>query len=635
MNFIIDSVLTVLFGLVMVLAVYGWGYQISRNLLTTDEARLVLAGPLGLVAFFSFGGALNVLGQVNQWTVGSLLLMGVALAGLNVVGHLKQSVTSQAGGSMRQAASRIPLSGFLAISLIFVFYILGAVSQIRNAHDDEEGYYAFAVKMAETGELGMDPYSERRLVTSLGGQSFLDAVVVLFRPVWFLNLIDSGAAFLILTFSVFLLAQAKKWDQKWSSALVVVLALLPNQSANITGHYSLVLITVALIYSSMEFLKAPTAKNSLVLGLIAGGGLAIKNTSVVFIATGFLILAVVYLIRKNSVKSIATNGVLLSAGVLVPTLTWAVALFKSNGTFFYPLLGNGNHGSNYGSFNHLDYLDLGALLVTYVNDVSGSREFLILCLIISLALVVIPRSGRKTSLMLLALALAMVLAVASALLTYATAGSVGFRYAYPFALGAVLYITLEVGARELLLRKLSVVAISLVAIVNFASSNSNLHEFAVNSRLYTGSWDSSILDDKVKIQGLQSRVPEGEPILSRLGRNYLFDFRRNPILIADYPGAASPPPGMPVFKGPALLREYLLNQGVRFVAFRHSDLFLFETYADRLDLPAWSWTRMEALNTFDFQDNLRTLSSLYCVPYNDNHQMLIDLATPSKMCKSR
>jgi len=69
----------------------------------------------------------------------------------------------------------------------------------------------------------------------------------------------------------------------------------------------------------------------------------------------------------------------------------------------------------------------------------------------------------------------------------------------------------------------------------------------------------------------QTAVPAGERVFVAASFPTHFDFARNKILVADIPGAASLPPGMPVFEGPAAVKTYLLSQGIRYVIYSEGD----------------------------------------------------------------
>ena len=104
----------------------------------------------------------------------------------------------------------------------------------------------------------------------------------------------------------------------------------------------------------------------------------------------------------------------------------------------------------------------------------------------------------------------------------------------------------------------------------------------------------------------------------------LLDFRRNPVHVADWPGGASPAPGLPCFRGPEPLAAYLLNQGIRYVAY---------SYADQCNFPRRDydyntftlWDRVACQHAYDFQDNLSELMKTRERVYDDGRLVMLDL----------
>ena len=117
-------------------------------------------------------------------------------------------------------------------------------------------------------------------------------------------------------------------------------------------------------------------------------------------------------------------------------------------------------------------------------------------------------------------------------------------------------------------------------------------------------------------------------ILERLDYPFLLDFSRNNVLIADWPGETSPPPGMPVFKGPEDLAAYLLRASIRYVAYGYADEAEFPaSEADRL-LRRGEWLETETRMALDFQRNLDKLMQTRRLVYKDSQRVVIDLAEP-------
>jgi hypothetical protein len=140
-------------------------------------------------------------------------------------------------------------------------------------------------------------------------------------------------------------------------------------------------------------------------------------------------------------------------------------------------------------------------------------------------------------------------------------------------------------------------------------------------------------DEKKTYAEMQSMIPSNERALVRLDKNYLLDFMRNEIFIADYPGGSSLPPGMPFFKadgtGPEEMSRYLLSHGIRYVAYSYKSeaSFTRELYGNRLEPSMNAWIRSEASHTFDFQDTMAVLGETRQRVYDDGSIYLLDLRT--------
>jgi hypothetical protein len=140
--------------------------------------------------------------------------------------------------------------------------------------------------------------------------------------------------------------------------------------------------------------------------------------------------------------------------------------------------------------------------------------------------------------------------------------------------------------------------------------------------------NTSLVSDKEAAQysRMQMSVPGGETILERLTKPFLLDFKRNRIFIVDYPGGASPPPGMPLFKGPEMLADYLISKSIRYVAYSYADEagFRRKNFNSRLNSP-WPLITTEAEHTFAFQSDLKKLGETRKRIYDDGDIFVLDL----------
>jgi hypothetical protein len=130
-------------------------------------------------------------------------------------------------------------------------------------------------------------------------------------------------------------------------------------------------------------------------------------------------------------------------------------------------------------------------------------------------------------------------------------------------------------------------------------------------------------------RNMQLAIPPGQKVLVRLDKNFLLDFRRNPMYVDDLPGGASLPPGIPSFKGPEALAEYLVNHDIRYLAYSYGDEATFsrEEFGGRLQGFVNVWLRRGAQIAFDFQDNAVLLGQTRKKLFDNGKMFILDLET--------
>ena len=115
----------------------------------------------------------------------------------------------------------------------------------------------------------------------------------------------------------------------------------------------------------------------------------------------------------------------------------------------------------------------------------------------------------------------------------------------------------------------------------------------------------------------------------------MLNFRRNTIYTVDW-AQASPPPGMPAFRGPEALAHYLLSQSIQYVAFSYGDpCTLLKPRADRFAdrLPPWNVSQYQS--ECDFVDSLIGLALASRIQiYDDGVNSVMDLAEPAQQYKA-
>lgn len=79
-----------------------------------------------------------------------------------------------------------------------------------------------------------------------------------------------------------------------------------------------------------------------------------------------------------------------------------------------------------------------------------------------------------------------------------------------------------------------------------------------------------VADEVRRYAALQQSIPPGSALITRVKHPYLLDFGRNRVFVVDWPGGASPPPGMPTFGGGNALADYFIARRIRYVAYSYA-----------------------------------------------------------------
>jgi hypothetical protein len=239
--------------------------------------------------------------------------------------------------------------------------------------------------------------------------------------------------------------------------------------------------------------------------------------------------------------------------------------------------------------------------------------------------------GREASLALLLSA-----AAGTAIMAYALGGLDVYRYTFPFVCVAIIILMTELlahsglvhqGQTQRAYRLMAVLAAGMLIGTYWNNSGQMYFGLIENIRLELhGEPLISVREIDQHIR-MQQSIPEGATVLTRLEKPFLLNFRRNQIFIADWPGGASLPPGMPAFKGSEALADYFVSKSIRYIAYSHASEAAFskETFARRAKPNQHPWVKTAAQNAFDFQDNLQDLGRTRKHIYDDGEIFVLDL----------
>jgi hypothetical protein len=319
-------------------------------------------------------------------------------------------------------------------------------------------------------------------------------------------------------------------------------------------------------------------------------------------------------------------------GGLLMLLPWMIDLYHSSGSFFYPILGKGFHATQYGYFHGAteNFLSRGAILSDLAAIISplGKSVFSISILLLLVLLFYLYRDRTQSRLLILA-AMPLIASILNCLVVgYAIGGYGAYRYVYFVGLASLV---ISVITASFLIRKrlIAIVICGICAFFLVRGIQDQVMSFAKHESDLKNSWhDLNPLSeaDRMRYLAASNALPSDGKILLRVAYPFLMKISQN-LLIADYPGAASPPPGMPMGKGPEELRAYLLAQGVKYIVWDYETQANFSRagYGDRLNPGTHPWIGSEAALTFDFQDNLELMRLKGKKTYDRDGISIIDL----------
>ncbi len=639
-----SSLVSALWGLTLLGSWIGWGEVVRRAFGGESRADFGLLGVWGMSLLIAVGGVLNLGGWISPGVAVGLVVLGLVPLGAAVATSWREDRAGflewfrDSGWLTRLALGGMVLWAVLAYGADLNRFGWGNNARRQyNYHDDAYAYFAFPVRMLEQGALGPDPFNERRLTTSLGGQPFLQALTLSVASPGSLHVLDPGLALGLL---LLLLAGGVRRAGlppaalilAWGPAIAVPVPLV-NLSSTLLPGTLLVGLVRTLAWPPIG--DRPGGRSALLIGLTASAASTLKATTIPAVG---LILVVDQLGRilegPARIRRLAWSAAAATA-TLAFLAPWMIDMERSGGTPLYPLLGKGFHGSAYGSYISPD---AGLVGDTLWANLIGSFCSIPVASALATALFGMAASPARSPSHLPYFALRLAAIVTLATLPFKFYTGDYTRYVYPIALAALCLAPLyglrpAFGRPRARMRVVGLLGLQLavVAIGGIDEFRSDAFQtFARNavacSRIpREPDWDER--EQRRAYRRMQAAVPPGEPLLARLGHSYLLDFARNPISIVDTAGGASPPPGLPLYQGPGPVRDYLRGLGIRYVAYSYADEAGLDeaSHRERARSDPNPWYRLSAAHTLDFQANLSALMRTERRLHDDGRLVLLDL----------
>ena len=310
-------------------------------------------------------------------------------------------------------------------------------------------------------------------------------------------------------------------------------------------------------------------------------------------------------------------------------LPWMIYLYQSSGTLLYPILGKGYHASAYG----ITFKSGSTLLGTVKIALAAFRGIYVFVLILlgCLSLSIRPLefanspaessfSSRQAPLYITIAALLATVAVG-----VLTENADPFRYSFSHLFPAIIILIMVAMTDTGALNRNGVANFFIAAVFCAGLAISYL------KNIQFGLTNPSLVSAKQKSQyaAMQQSIPQGETVLTRLDAPFILDFKRNQIFIADWPGGASLPPGMPAFKGDEALANYLVSKSIRYIAYSSWSLN-HPADVDTSGPGLSSRFRLQSQLSHDFRDNVQQLAKTRKKLYQDGENFVLDLEIQRK-----
>ncbi|MBA7465090.1 hypothetical protein ES707_00252 [subsurface metagenome] len=626
-------------GIFLLLSFIGLGSLLSRFLFPQKEVDWGQRAAWGVALTIFLGGILNLFGAISRTTVLFLIEIGFFSFFFFDSRRLKDYLLKLPKSVIRLwHEDKIAVLGIFLVLILLLARYAAWVNVPFNFHtDDVHGYLVFPQKMLQTGSLGKEPFSERRIF-ALGGHSFLHVLVFCFLQIQNLYIIEGGLAYIIMAGLLWGFAKEKNIPRTTTLMTLIIFLLLinpPHLSSTSHGMALAIFLALFRVFGREETIQRHQRVGYVFIGALLVSALCASKTNfAVFCA---IYLGITYCARflyYHTKKDIVLELLILSVFVFLLLLPWMVSSYQSSGTMWYPLLGNGYHRSAYG------YVDfplptLGHSLKAIYSALSrGSVIFLI-----TLCLVSLRNSCRKDALQSVCITISGVVGIIVMGVFFGNRP----RYTFPFFFAcltcAVLYVfSDEALLQKRILRRASFILVALFILWLLADPLGrrvapNLRKVFPHycRKIYTGIRQGKEVPQYYKNQmaayrKAQYAVPAREIILTRLRSPFLLDFKRNRIFFVDML-ILGPSPGMPVFRGGDAVANYLISQGIRYIMYSYGDEGVRErgAFLHHLKHTPDTWVKQQALFTLRFHDDLDEMGVTRKRIYDNGQIFVIDL----------
>jgi hypothetical protein len=625
-------------------SIAGYGAVLLR-LFGVHRPSVALAATSGVGVVIFLGGCLNLIQAITTPVLLVLILLGL-LAAIFLRIKIPEPQAIPESKAPSEAAAPHSRTVNLLLILFVVLFVIRITASVHAGEyqesDDYNFYLAAPAKMLQLHHYAADPFSERRIISSIGGSYFLQDLVLLALPLENLQMADRTLGLILLAFMAFAVGNQFRLTKVQQATFALLVLFTPQLQFNLT----FVLLPSALFFG-LVYLAADRrllAKRPILLALLLGiVAAAIATTKSTYLPHGVVFVACIALFqaRRRGLAAGAKTFFLAALGAFIVMAPWMIASHSTSGTFFYPLLGPGYQYSAYGLYPAPSGAGVSIIL----------HKVIPFCIPLFLLFVVEWFLGDRDEQGEAILSLSAAAFSAALLIGIATGGDSVRRYNYPCMLTALvlLYVvfcrranavpantlptgTLHPPRRWFVLQTATVLLIVVAAISIWGNRFSN--EFLqIPQGIQSALHDTPIAapDLHAEYAAMQHAIPTDAPVLATVGDPFLLDFRTHAISLADYSGTASLPPGWPSPQDSEALARYLLAHHLRYLVYSYADFAGFDREAPHViaDTSRTQWIHSQARIVLRSHQQYAELARTRTRLYDDGRMYVLDLATPA------
>ena len=599
---------------------FFWGLAVFFSFLGFGRAICGIAGwknkeiegwgmqsALGVAVVIGIGGILLLFSLALRPVLVALVVVGALAAVFFLISDLTRK-------SFRFEPAALKQDFVLWIIAIILYAASVSWTGSIDATDDFQGYFSMPERIAQTGTL-REPFSLRRTYT-LGGHVFLKSLVQCVTSERTGHLLDMGICKLILLGLLLGMTRELRTTAPVLRLCFIALALLfPVPRINTNSSLTGVCLLIPSLVLLSGYFKEENKKMAFQIGWLIAAAITMRSLYIGPLGAACGIFAAWSWAESKTWKTFVCQFKLNStpwvvAGiVLIPWMTLSLLDCR---TPLAPFLG-GNINPAFANTGNKE---------GFWMDLATALSFLFRPEVLSLlALAALPLAF-KTGRFLKAASIACVLCVFYiALKGGACMTRDVYRFSFPILFGqAIFSFSLLAGCISKALADKSnsgdacstvqnavIFAVSFIAVINIPAGLNAFSESVASLYQQIGKPGPFLPTNyREEYLALQKLAPQGAAIIAAVDAPYLLDYARNRIMNADVIGGTSPPPGMPLFKGPQELKRYLQKQGINYILAVdwEKGLVSYNRKVEKETKREWFVNEVQIPNTLDFMDSV-------------------------------